>query len=179
MPSQLNSAIASAQTLISQGLESIPKGYSIGTKSACIIYDPRTECEDLPIKSTSSFQKITAVLPPLKPLNDFLSNTPSLEVILIVGLVFNIASTLTYTLVNKFPKLRFISAGLSLLSLVLLIMYIIFALMIFDFATKLGQSGTMNRGEIYCGAVGSVMHTLIAIGSIFVKFTPVRTAASP
>ncbi|KAL7940688.1 hypothetical protein V8C42DRAFT_336886 [Trichoderma barbatum] len=170
IPSQVKSAIDSVETKIAQGLKSIPKGYSIGTKSACIIYDPHIQCQDLPIKSTSVLEGITNLLPPLKALSAYLTKTPSLEVILVMGLAFHLISISTYILVKRVPKIRFVSAALSLISAAFIGTFIGFALTVFSFTAKLKQSGTIQRSELYCGLIGCSMHVVTAIGCAIVKF---------
>jgi hypothetical protein len=179
IPDKVNSAIASAKTLVNQGLHDISKGYySVGTKSACIGYGSTTDCMNfsLSTKLPSSFQNIASIVPQLKRLTDYLNYKPSLEAILIAGLTFNIASTLAYTPVYIFPKLRFISAGLSLLSVALFGAFVGLTLKIVDFATEIGKGGTVQHGAAYSGAIWSTtfsaIHGFISIIGIFVKYSP-------
>lgn len=173
IPSQISSAIASVETVVNQDLHSIlPKAFSVGTTSACIVEDSDTQCQNFPMKLSDlpdAFQKVLPLSPPLKSLVDYLTNKPSLEVILILGLIFNIASTTTYALNYWFPKLRYSSVGLSLISLILLAIFTGFTQEIKNFVASLRQIGTVQRGQTYYGLCGSIPHALISIISILFK----------
>lgn len=159
--SQVDSAIASAETLASQSL-------SVGTKSACIVHNSQNDCEKL----STFFQKISSLVPSLKVPHNFLDHTPSLEVILIIGLACNIASTIFYTPVYRFARLGYLSAGFSLLSFVMCAIFTVFTQMIINFASNIKGSSTLERGEADIGSIGLVassgFHCFFSSFSVFI-----------
>lgn len=168
---QARSAVAAAETIASQGLQNIPKGCSVGTTNGCILYDGRSDCTKLPIKKSAFLGSIASVAPPVEILNGMLSHTPPLEVFLWLGLACTVASTIAYAFRYSFPRARLVSAGLSLLGFLFLLIFAVFTFAIVELVKGLERAGSMHRGAAYVGAIGDVTsafaHVAVSMTSLW------------
>lgn len=141
IPNQVTSAIAAAETAVSQTIQKFPSGVAAGIKSACLLQSGGSDCS----KSTS--------LP--------------LHILLKAGLALNIASTIAYVFRNWFSALKFLSFALSFVGFVVLLAFAIFTLAIVALAKGITQAGSAHTGTAFGAAIGDIAFSLTHVAVSF------------
>lgn len=171
VPNVVSSAKAAVETLASQALQNVPKGCTMGTKSACILYDGRSDCSSLPLKGSKFSEGVPAISTPLKVFVGFLRHTPSVVPFVGVGIASSLTSTIAYGLRYFYPASRFWSFALSVLGLVSFLVFATFTFAAVELTKGLEKAGSMERGPVYTAAIADLIsaavHVVVSTASLY------------